>query len=116
MDDFVSDRSPDAYERLVDRLLASPRYGERWGRHWLDVAHYGESHGYDKDKARRNSWPYRDYVIESLNRDKPYARFIREQIAGDVLWPGDPISLIATGFVAAGPWDYVGACRAPRRH
>ena len=108
VDDFVSDRSPDAYERLVDRLLASPRYGERWGRHWLDVAHYGESHGYDKDKARRNSWPYRDYVIESLNRDKPYARFIREQIAGDVLWPGDPISLIATGFVAAGPWDYVG--------
>ncbi len=108
VDAFVHDRSPDAYQRLVDRLLASPRYGERWGRHWLDVAHYGESHGYDKDKARRNSWPYRDYVIESFNRDKPYARFIREQIAGDVLWPGDPNGLVATGFVAAGPWDYVG--------
>ena len=108
VDAFVGDRSPDAYRRLVDRLLASPRYGERWGRHWLDVAHYGESHGYDKDKARRNSWPYRDYVIESFNRDKPYARFIREQIAGDVLWPGDPDGLVATGFVAAGPWDYVG--------
>ena len=108
VDRFVNDRSPDAYQRLVDRLLASPRYGERWGRHWLDVAHYGESHGYDKDKARRNSWPYRDYVIESFNRDKPYARFIREQIAGDVLWPGEPDGLVATGFVAAGPWDYVG--------
>ncbi|MDE0264894.1 MAG: DUF1549 domain-containing protein [Bryobacterales bacterium] len=108
VDAFVNDSSPEAYQRLVDRLLASPRYGERWGRHWLDVAHYGESHGYDKDKARRNSWPYRDYVIESFNRDKPYARFIREQIAGDVLWPGEPDSLVATGFVAAGPWDYVG--------
>ena len=108
VDEFINDRSPNAYERLVDRLLASPRYGERWGRHWLDVVHYGESHGYDKDKARRNSWPYRDYVIESFNRDKPYARFIGEQIAGDVLWPGDPEGLIATGFVAAGPWDYVG--------
>ncbi len=108
VDAFVNDSSPDAYQRLVDRLLASPRYGERWGRHWLDVAHYGESHGYDKDKARRNSWPYRDYVIESFNRDKPYARFIREQIAGDILWPGEPDGLIATGFVAAGPWDYVG--------
>ncbi len=108
VDAFVSDRSPDAYERLVDRLLASPRYGERWGRHWLDVVHYGESHGYDKDKARRNSWPYRDYVIRSFNQDKPYARFIREQLAGDVFWPDDPEGLIATGFVAAGPWDYVG--------
>ena len=108
VDDFLDDKSPSAYERLVDRLLASPRYGERWGRHWLDVAHYGESHGYDKDKARRNSWPYRDYVIRSFNRDKPYKRFIREQLAGDVLWPSDPEGLIATGFVVAGPWDYVG--------
>ena len=108
VDAFQSDTSPDAYERLVDRLLASPRYGERWGRHWLDVVHYGESHGYDKDKARRNSWPYRDYVIRSFNQDKPYKRFVREQLAGDVLWPSDPEGLIATGFVAAGPWDYVG--------
>ncbi len=105
---FVEDSSSGAYERLVDGMLASPRYGERWGRHWLDVVHYGESHGYDKDKARRNAWPYRDYVIRSFNGDKPYARFIREQIAGDVLWPADPEGLIATGFVAAGPWDYVG--------
>jgi mono/diheme cytochrome c family protein len=105
---FVADSSPSAYERLVDRLLASPRYGERWGRHWLDVAHYGESHGYDKDKPRRNAWPYRDYVIQSLNDDKPYARFVAEQIAGDVLWPDDPQAVVATGFIAAGPWDYVG--------
>ena len=108
VDAFLADRSPDAYDRLVDRLLASPRYGERWGRHWLDVVHYGESHGYDKDKARRNSWPYRDYVIRSFNQDKPYARFLREQLAGDVLWPDTAEGLIATGFVAAGPWDYVG--------
>ncbi len=105
---FLSDSSPSAYEDLVDRLLASPRYGERWGRHWLDVAHYGESHGYDKDKARRNSWPYRDYVIESFNADKPYERFVKEQLAGDYLWPDDPTGLIATGFISAGPWDYVG--------
>ena len=105
---FVSDRSPDAYEKLVDRLLASPQYGERWGRHWLDVAHYGESHGYDKDKPRRNAWPYRDYVIRAFNQDKPYARFVEEQLAGDVLWPDDPEGVVATGFIAAGPWDFVG--------
>ena len=92
----------------MDRLLASPRYGERWGRHWLDVAHYGESHGYDKDKPRRNAWPYRDYVISAFNQDKPYARFVEEQLAGDVLWPDDPQATVATGFIAAGPWDFVG--------
>src|SRR5579859_6058028 len=79
VDAFVADESADAYEKLVDRLLASPRYGERWGRHWLDVAHYAETHGYDKDSRRTNSWPYRDYVIKSLNEDKPYSRFIQEQ-------------------------------------
>ena len=105
---FAADHSPEAYEKLVDRLLASPRYGERWGRHWLDVAHYGESHGYDKDKPRRNAWPYRDYVIRAFNQDKPYARFVEEQLAGDVLWPDDPEATIATGFIAAGPWDFVG--------
>jgi len=105
---FVHDPHPDAHERLIDRLLASPRYGERWGRHWLDVVHYGDTHGYDKDKRRDNAWPYRDYVIRALNDDKPYARFIREQIAGDVLFPNDPQAVIATGFVAAGPWDFVG--------
>jgi hypothetical protein len=105
---FVADRSADAYQKLVDRLLASPRYGERWGRHWLDVVHYGESHGYDKDKPRRNAWPYRDYVIRAFNEDKPYARFVEEQLAGDVLWPGDPQGVVSTGFIAAGPWDFVG--------
>ena len=93
---------------LVDRLLASPRYGERWGRHWLDVVHFGESHGYDKDKPRPNAWPYRDYVIRSLNADKPYDRFVAEQLAGDVLSPDDPQATVATGFIAAGPWDFVG--------
>ncbi len=105
---FVQDRSPTAYESLVDRLLASPRYGERWARHWLDIVHYGDSHGYDKDKPRPNSWPYRDYVISALNADKPYARFVREQIAGDVLYPDDARAMEATGFLAAGPWDFVG--------
>ena len=108
VDAFVADRSADAYERLVDRLLASPRYGERWGRHWLDVVHYGESHGYDKDKPRRNAWPYRDYVIRAFNQDKPYARFVEEQLAGDALFPDDPEATAALGFIAAGPWDFVG--------
>ncbi len=105
---FANDSSERAYQDLVDRLLASPRYGERWGRHWLDVVHYGESHGYDKDKARRHSWPYRDWVIRAFNEDKPYARFVEEQLAGDVLIPDSPAGVIATGFIAAGPWDYVG--------
>jgi hypothetical protein len=105
---FVSDTAPDACERLVDRLLASPRYGERWGRHWLDVVHYGESHGYDKDKPRPHAWPYRDYVIRALNEDRPYARFIAEQLAGDILYPDEPDGIVATGFIAAGPWDFVG--------
>ena len=105
---FLSDKSPEAYEKVVDRLLASPRYGERWARHWLDIAHYGDSHGYDKDKPRPNAWPYRDYVIAALNNDKPYARFVEEQLAGDVLYPDSAQATIATGFIAAGPWDFVG--------
>ncbi|HYO82443.1 MAG TPA: PSD1 and planctomycete cytochrome C domain-containing protein [Bryobacteraceae bacterium] len=105
---FVNDKSTDAWEKLVDRLLASPRYGERWARHWFDVIHYGESHGYDKDKPRRNAWPYRDYVIQAFNEDKPWAQFVREQLAGDVLYPDDPRAYVATGFLAAGPWDFVG--------
>jgi hypothetical protein len=108
IDRFLTDEAPDAYERLVEQLLASPRYGERWGRHWLDVVHYGDTHGYDKDKRRDHAWPYRDHVIRSLNRDISYARFIRDQVAGDVLEPGDPTGVIATGFIAAGPWDFVG--------
>jgi hypothetical protein len=105
---FVGDHCPDAYERLVDRLLASPRYGERWGRHWLDVAHYGDTHGYDKDKRRDHAWPYRDWVVRALNADLPYARFVEDQVAGDVLRPGDLDGVVATGFVVAGPWDFVG--------
>src|SRR5262249_44877103 len=80
IDAFVIDASPQAYEKLIDRLLASPRYGERWGRHWLDLVHYGDTHGYDKDKRRDHAWPYRDYVIRSFNDDKPYPRFIKEQL------------------------------------
>lgn len=105
---FEKDASPKAYEDLVDRLLASPRYGERWGRHWLDVVHFGESHGYDKDKPRENAWPYRDYVISALNSDTRYGRFIEEQLAGDVLFPERPQAIAATGFISAGPWDFVG--------
>jgi hypothetical protein len=106
VDAFVKDGAPDAYEKLVDRLLATPRYGERWGRHWLDVVHYGDTHGYDRDKRRPYGWPYRDYVIRSLNADKPYSRFVREQLAGDVLFPKEKDGIIATGFIAAGPWDF----------
>src|SRR5207244_3828370 len=105
IDAFANDPDPNAYEKLIDRLLASPRYGERWGRHWLDVVHYGDTHGYDKDKRRDHAWPYRDCVIRTFNADKPYGRFVREQLAGDVLFPGDPDGVVATGFIAAGPWD-----------
>jgi mono/diheme cytochrome c family protein len=105
---FESDSAPNAYESLVDRLLASPHYGERWARHWLDVVHYADTHGHDEDGARPNAWPYRDYLIRWFNDDKPYARFVQEQIAGDVLFPDDPAAIVATGFLAAGPWDQSG--------
>ncbi|MDA0197002.1 MAG: PSD1 and planctomycete cytochrome C domain-containing protein [Bacteroidetes bacterium] len=108
IEEFLADDSPEAYANLVDKLLESPRFGERWARHWLDVAHYGETHGYDKDKRRENAWPYRDYVINAYNQDIPYSRFIEDQIAGDVLYPDDPQSTVALGFLAAGPWDFVG--------
>jgi hypothetical protein len=102
---FLADVSPRAYERVVDRLLASPRYGERWARHWMDAAHFAETHGHDQDRIRTNAWPYRDYLIASFNADKPYARLVQEQVAGDVLFPDDPQATIALGFIAAGPWD-----------
>ncbi len=102
---FLSDEAPDAYERLVDRLLASPQYGERWARHWMDIVHYADTHGHDQDRPRPNSWPYRDYLIGSLNADKPYARFVEEQLAGDVLYPNDVDGIVAVGFLATGPWD-----------
>ena len=108
VDAFVADPSPTAYETLVDRLLASPRYGERWGRHWLDVAHYADTHGFERDFLRSTAWPYRDYVIAAFNTDKPYNEFIREQIAGDVIAPDDAEKVTATAFLGAGPWDVSG--------
>jgi hypothetical protein len=95
---FLGDRSPRSFEKVVDRLLASPQYGEKWGRHWLDLARYAESEGFKSDETRPNAWRYRDYVIRTLNDDKPYDRFVQEQIAGDELWPDDPDALVATGF------------------
>jgi hypothetical protein len=102
---FVHDRSPQAYEKLVDRLLASPHYGERQGRRWLDLARYADSAGYTNDEDRPNAWRYRDYVIESFNHDKPYDRFIQEQVAGDELWPNSQEALVATGFLRFYPDD-----------
>lgn len=113
IESFMSDSNPHAYEALVDRLLASPHYGERWARHWLDVVHFGETHGYDKDKPRPNAWPYRDYVIRSFNEDKSWARFIEEQVAGDVLYPFTRDGIEALGFIAAGPWDFIGHAEVP---
>ncbi len=95
---YLSDNSPEAFEKVVDRLLASPRYGERWGRHWLDLARYADTAGFKGDETRPNMWRYRDYVIKSINDDKPYDRFVKEQIAGDELYPSDAEARIATGF------------------
>jgi len=105
---FVNDPDPAAYTGLVDRMLDSPHYGERFARHWLDLAHYADTHGFERDMRRDNAWRYRDYVINAFNEDKPYDRFLQEQIASDVLWPEDEQAVIATGFLAAGPWDFVG--------
>jgi hypothetical protein len=113
IDAFVRDEAADSYEKLVDRLLASPHFGERWARHWLDVVHFGETHGYDKDQPRPHAWPYRDYVIRAFNTDKPYSRFISEQIAGDVLYPGTVDGIESLGFLAAGPWDLIGHVEVP---
>ncbi len=98
IDAFLADKSPKAFEKVVDRLLASPQYGERWARHWLDLARYAESEGFKSDETRPNIWRYRDYVIKSFNEDKPYDRFVQEQIAGDELWPDNPEAWVATGF------------------
>lgn len=108
VDAFLADEAPDAFARVVDRLLASPRYGERWGRHWLDVARYGDSNGLDENLAFVNAFRYRDYVVSAFNSDKPYDRFVREQIAGDLLPDSGDLPerferLIATGFLALGP-------------
>jgi mono/diheme cytochrome c family protein len=103
---FVADKSPGAYPELVDRLLASPRHGERWARHWLDLVRYAESDGYRADDYRPTAWRYRDYVIASLNADKPYDRFVQEQLAGDELWPDSTEARIATGYLTLGIYEY----------
>jgi hypothetical protein len=99
---FIGDTSPQAYEKLVDKYLASPQYGERWARHWLDVVRFAESHGFEMNQLRMNAWPYRDWVIKAFNSDMPYDQFVREQLAGDSLGAD-----AATGFLVAGPWDQV---------
>ena len=114
VDAFVSDKDPRAYERLVDRLLDSPRYGERWARHWLDTIHFADTHGFEHDLIRTNAWRYRDYVIESFNRDTPWARFVREQLAPDVFFPDEPRLMVGLGFIGAGPWDHSTAQTAPK--
>jgi len=106
--DFLADNSPEAFEKVIDRLLASPRYGERWGRHWLDVVRYADTDGFSNDFERPNAWRYRDYVIRSFNQDKPYDQFIKEQIAGDEIDPNDPEMLIAVGYLRMGPWEHTG--------
>jgi len=105
---FDKDTDPAAYEKLIDRLLDSPHYGERWGRHWLDVVRFGESRGYERNVIVNNIWPFRDYVIRSVNEDKPFDQLIREHLAGDVFGKDDPDVAVGTAFLVAGPYDDVG--------
>ena len=102
---FLTDNSPNAYEKVVDKLLASPQYGEKWGRHWLDLVHFAETNSYERDGNKPNAWRYRDYVIRSLNEDKPYSQFVTEQLAGDEMPNRTPDQLIATGYYRLGLWD-----------
>ncbi|HEX6984223.1 MAG TPA: DUF1549 and DUF1553 domain-containing protein, partial [Planctomycetaceae bacterium] len=108
IESFAAADRPDAYERLVDRLLASPRYGERWGRHWLDVVRFGESNGFERNVLINNVWPFRDYVIRSFNEDKPFDRLVLEHLAGDVIAAGDSDVAVGTAFLVCGPYDNVG--------
>ena len=105
VDAFLADNSPDAYEKVVDRLLDSNHYGEQWGRHWLDIVRFAESNSFERNGAKPYAWKYRDYVIKSFNADKPYDRFIKEQLAGDEMDPVNPETLIATGYYRLGLWD-----------
>lgn len=106
LDAYLKDESPTKYEQLVDTLLASPRYGERWARHWLDLVRYADSDGYKQDSYRPHAWQYRDYVIRSFNDNKPYDQFIREQLAGDEIAPDNPEVLAATGYLRLGIYEY----------
>ncbi|GIS62419.1 MAG: hypothetical protein CM1200mP2_46440 [Planctomycetaceae bacterium] len=118
LENFLADPAPDASRRLVDRLLASPHYGERWGRHWLDVNGYTESDGFEHDKFRPHSWRYRDYVVSSFNDGPPYDEFVRQQLAGDVLPNPSRKSIAATGFLVSGEWDevqHVGSSKSEMR-
>lgn len=108
IDEFLADDREDAFEKVVERLLASPHYGEQWGRHWLDVVRYADSDGFSNDFPRPNAWRYRDYVVRSFNEDKPYNQFVTEQLAGDEIDPENPENLIATGFLRMGPWEHTG--------
>ncbi|MDA0836129.1 MAG: PSD1 and planctomycete cytochrome C domain-containing protein [Planctomycetota bacterium] len=105
IEEFVNDDSPDAYEQRVDELLSSPHYGERWGRYWLDLVRFAETCGYERDQIKPNVWKYRDWVVNSLNDDKPYNRFVLEQLAGDELADPDEQTVIATGFLCLGTWN-----------
>ena len=105
VDAFVKDPSPDAYEKLIDRLLVSPGYGEKWGRHWLDLVRFAETHGYERDSSKPFAWRFRDYVVAAFNSDKPYDRFLQEQLAGDELDNPTSETLIATGYYRLGIWD-----------
>ena len=105
---FIQDTSPNAYNRLIDELLANPKYGERWARHWLDIVRFGESQGFERDKLRPHSWRYRDWVIDAMNQDLPYDQFARLQLAGDLIAGNTAQGRIATGFLGAGTWDEVG--------
>jgi mono/diheme cytochrome c family protein len=116
IDDFLADNSPQAYERVVDRLLASPHYGERWGRHWLDIVRFAETNSFERDGLKPNAWRYRDYVIRSLNEDKPYDQFVREQLHGDEMPEHTPDQLIATGYYRLGLWDDEPADRVQARY
>ena len=108
VDAFVADPAPDAYERRVESLLASPQFGVAWARHWMDVIRFGESQGFERNRVREEAWRYRDWLVNAFNADMPYDEFIRSQIAGDVLVPGDLDALLATGFLVCGTWDQVG--------
>ena len=114
VESFLADPTPDAYERVVDRLLASPQYGDRQAQHWLDLAHHADSNGFELDAERPDAWRYRDWVVRAFNEDMPYDRFVTLQLAGDEAEPGDTSALIATGFGRGGPREVVGGNIDPK--